>query len=142
MPRKCLPKIIPNENRSKDRSRSRSFTEKGTNNPGAAKQDEKNGKDEEYPTPVESRNHHSDKKKKHKFGKFNRLSKQERNETTFDVVVIKPIRNEKTEEGRQSQIVIVPDTQETDGDQQWNGEDANNFLFHGQGATCTNQTNR
>ena len=116
MPRKCLPKIIPNENRSKDRSRS--FMEKGTNNPGAAKKDEKNGKDEEYPTPVESRNHHSDKKKKHKFGKFNRLSKQERNETTFDVVVIKPIRNEKTEEGRQSQIVIVPDTQETDGDQQ------------------------
>ena len=127
---------------SKDRSRSRSFTEKGTNNPGAAKQDEKNSKDEEYPTPVESRNHHSDKKKKHKFGKFNRLSKQQRNKTTFDVVVIKPIRNEKTEEGRQSQTVIVPDTQETDGDQQSNGEDANNFLFHGQGATRTNQTNR
>ena len=48
----------------------------------------------------------------------------------------------KTEERRQSQTVIVPDTQETDGDQQSNGEDANNFLFHGQGATRTNQTNR
>ena len=110
---------------SKDRSRSRSSTQKGTNNQGAAKQDAKNDKDEEYLTPAESRNHHSDKKKKHKFGKFNRLSKQERNETTFDVVVIKPIRNEKTEEGRQSQTVIVPDTQETDGDQQSNAEDAN-----------------
>ena len=67
--------------------------------------------------------------------------KQQKNKTTF-VVIIKPIRNEKTEEGRQSQTVIVPDTQETDGDQQSNGEDANNFLFHGQGATRTNQTNR
>ena len=65
-----------------------------------------------------------------------------KNKTAFGVVVIEPIRNEKTEEGRQSQTVIVPDTQETDGDQQSNGEDANNFLFHGQGATRTNQTNR
>ena len=127
---------------SKDRSRSRSSTQKGANNQGAAKQDSKNGKDEEYPTPAESRNHHSDEKKKHKCGKFNRLSKQQKNKTTFDVVVIKPIRNEKTEERRQSQTVIVPDTQETDGDQQSNGEDANNFFFHGQGATHTNQTNR
>ena len=55
------------------------------------------------------------------------------------LVAIEPVRNEETEE---SQTVIVPDTQETDGDQQSNGEDANNFLFHGQGATCTNQTNR
>ena len=127
---------------SKDRSRSRSSTQKGTNNQGAAKQDAKNDKDEEFPTPAESRNHHSDKKKKHKFGKFNRPSKQQKNKTTFDVVVIEPIRNEKTEERRQSQTVIVPDTQETNGDQQPNGEDANNFLFHGQGATRTNQTNR
>ena len=125
---------------SKDRSRSRSSTQKGTNNQGAAKQDAKNDKDEEYPTPAESRNHHSDKKKKHKFGKFNRPSKQQKNKTTFDVVVIEPIRNEKTEERRQSQTVIVPDTQETDGDQQSDGEHANNFLFHGQGATRTNQT--
>ena len=127
---------------SKDRSRSRSSTQKGTNNQGAAKQDVKNDKDKEYPTPAESRNHYSDKKKKHKFGKFNRPSKQQKNKTTFDVVVIKPIRNEKTEEGRQSQTVIVPDTQETDGDQQSNGKDANNFLFHGHSATHTNQTNR
>ena len=58
------------------------------------------------------------------------------------MVVIEPIRNEKTEERRQNQTVIVPDTQETDGDQQSNGEDVNNFLFHGQGATRTNQTSR
>ena len=58
------------------------------------------------------------------------------------MIVIEPIRNEKTEKGQQIQAVIVPDTQETDGDQQSNGEDANNFLFHGQGATRTNQTNR
>ena len=69
-------------------------------------------------------------------------NKKQKNKKTFDVVVIEPIRNEKTEERRQSQTVIVPDTQETDGDQQSNGEDANNFLFHGQGATRTNQTNR
>ena len=69
-------------------------------------------------------------------------NKKQKNKKTFDVVVIEPIRNEKTEERRQSQTVIVPDTQETDGDQQPNGEDANNFLFHGQGATRTNQTNR
>ena len=77
----------------------------------------KNDKDEEYPTPAESRNHHSDKKKKHKFGKFNRTSKKQKNKTTFDAVVIEPIRNEKTEERQQSQTVIVPDTQETEGDQ-------------------------
>ena len=53
------------------------------------------------------------------------------------LVAIEPVRNEETEE---SQTVIVPDTQETDGDQQSDGEHANNFLFHGQGATRTNQT--
>ena len=47
------------------------------------------------------------------------------------MVVIEPIRNEKTEERRPSQTVIVPDAQETDGDEQSNGEDVNNFLFHG-----------
>ena len=56
------------------------------------------------------------------------------------MLVIEPIRNEKTEERRQSQTVIIPDTQEIDGDQKSNLEDTNNFLFHGQGATCTNQT--
>ena len=55
---------------------------------------------------------------------------------------VEPMRNEETEERRQSQTVIVPDTQETDGDQQSNSEDANNFLFHRQGTTRTNQTNR
>ena len=102
----------------------------------------KNDKDKEYPTLAESRNLHSDRKNKHKFGKFNRPSKQPKNTTTFDMVVIEPIRNEQTEERRQSQTVIVPDTQDTDGDQESNGEDANKFLFHGQGATRTNQTNR
>ena len=76
---------------SKDRSRSRSSTQKGTNNQGATKQDVKNDKDEEYHTPAE----HSDTKKEHTFGKFNRPSKQQKNKTTFDVVVIEPIRNEK-----------------------------------------------
>ena len=56
-------------------------------------------------------------------------NKKQKNKKTFDVVVIEPIRNEKTEERRQSQTVIVPDTQKTDGDQQSNGEDANNFCF-------------
>ena len=79
---------------------------------------------------------------RYKYGKFNRPSKQQKNKTTFDVVLIEPIRNEETEERRQSQTVIVPDTQEIHGDQQSNSEDANNFLFHGQGATRTNQTNR
>ena len=105
---------------------------------GTTKQDTKNDKDEKYPTSAELRNLHSDRKNKHKFGKFNRPSKQQENKTTFDVVVIETIRNEETEERRQSHTVIVPDTQETDGDQQSNGEDANNFLFHGQGATRTN----
>ena len=123
---------------SKDRSRSRSSSQKRTNNQGTTKQDTKNDKDEKYPTPAELRNLHSDRKNKHKFGKFNRPSKQQKNKTTFDVVVIETIRNEETEERRQSHTVIVPDTQETDGDQQSNGEDANNFLFHGQGATRTN----
>ena len=127
---------------SKDRSRSRSSTQKRTNNHGITKQDFKNDKDKEYPTPAESRNIYSDRKNKHKFGKFNRPSKRQKNKTTFDVVVIEPIRNEETEERRQSQTVIVPDTQEIDGDQQSNGEDANNFLFHGQGVTRTNQANR
>ena len=126
---------------SKARRRSRNSTQKRTNYQGTAKQDAKNDKDEEYPTPVESRNYHSDKKRKHRFGKFNCPSKQQKNKTTFDMVVIEPIRIEKTEERRQSQTVIVPDTQETDENQQSNGEDANNFLLHGQGATCTNQTN-
>ena len=102
----------------------------------------KNDEDEEYTTPSESRNHHSDKKKKQKFGKFDRPSKQQKNKTTFDVIVIEPIRNENTEKGQQSQTIIVRDTQETDGDQQSNGKDANNFLFHEQGATRTNQANR
>ena len=34
------------------------------------------------------------------------------------MTVIESIRDEKTEERRQSQTVIVPDTQETYGDQQ------------------------
>ena len=51
------------------------------------------------------------------------------------MVVIEPIRNKKREERRQSQTVIELDTQETDGDQQSNGKDTNNFLFQGQGAT-------
>ena len=58
------------------------------------------------------------------------------------MVVIEPSKNEKTEKRRQRQTVIVPDTQETDGDEQSNDEDANNFLFDGQGTTRTNQTNR
>ena len=58
------------------------------------------------------------------------------------MVVNEPIRNEETKERRQSQTVIVPDTQETDGDQQSNGKDSNNFLFDGQDGTGTNQTNR
>ena len=58
------------------------------------------------------------------------------------MVVIEPTRNEETEERRQSRTVILPDTQKTDGDLQSNGENTNNFLFHGQGATRTNQTNR
>ena len=127
--------------KDRSRSRSRSSTQKRTNNQGTTKQDTKNDKDKEYPTPSESRNLHSNRKNKHKFEKFNRPSEQQKNKTTFDVVVIGPIRNEETEERRQSPTVIVPDTQETDGDQQSNGEDANNFLFHGQG-TRTNQTNR
>ena len=61
---------------SKDRSRSRSSTQKRSNNHGTTKQDTKNDKDKEYPTPVESRNLHSDRKNKRKFGKFNRPSKQ------------------------------------------------------------------
>ena len=71
----------------------------------AAKQDAKNDKDEEYTTPTESRNQHSDKINKHKFGKLNRPSKQQKNKPTFDVVVIEPIRNENTEERQQSQTV-------------------------------------
>ena len=58
------------------------------------------------------------------------------------MVVIEPSRKEKIEERQQSQTVIVSVTQETDGDQQSNGEDANNNLFYGQGTTRTNQTNR
>ena len=58
------------------------------------------------------------------------------------MVVVEPTRNEDTEERRQSQTVIVPDTQETDRDQQSNGEDAKKFLFHGQRAIRTSQTNR
>ena len=54
---------------SKDRSRSRSSTQNGTNDHDT-KQDTKNDKDEEYTTPAESRNQHSDKKKKYKFGKL------------------------------------------------------------------------
>ena len=65
---------------SKDRSRSRSSTQKGTNNQGTANQDAKNDKDGEYPTPAESRNQHSDKKNNHKFGKFSRPSKQQKKE--------------------------------------------------------------
>ena len=37
-----------------------------------------------------------------------------KNKTTFDVAIVEPIRNEDTQERRQSQTVIVPDTQETD----------------------------
>ena len=44
--------------------------------------------DKEYPTQVESRNLHSDRRNKHTFGKFNRPSKQQKNKATFDVVLI------------------------------------------------------
>ena len=63
---------------SKDRSRSKSSSQKGTNNQEAAKQHAKSDKEEECPTPAESRNQHSNKKNKHKFEKFNRPSKQQK----------------------------------------------------------------
>ena len=44
------------------------------------------------------------------------------------MVVIEPIRNKKREERQQSQTVTELDTQETDGDQQSNGKDTNNFF--------------
>ena len=46
------------------------------------------------------------------------------------MVVIEPIRNEEAEKRQQSQTAIVPDTEETTEDQQSNGQDANNYLFH------------
>ena len=52
------------------------------------------------------------------------------------------IGKEETGEGLQGQTIIVPDAQETDGDQQPNSEYANNFLFHRQATTQPNQTNR
>ena len=58
------------------------------------------------------------------------------------MVVIKPIRNEETEERRQSQTVIVLDTQETDGVNNQMAKTQIIFLFHRQGATSSNQTNR
>ena len=58
------------------------------------------------------------------------------------MVETEPTRNEETGKRRQDQTVIVPETQETDGNQQWNGDYANNFLFLGQGVTHTNQKNR
>ena len=48
------------------------------------------------------------------------------------MVEIEPIRNEEREKRPQGQTVTVRDTQNTNGDQQSNGEDANN-LVHGQG---------
>ena len=65
---------------------------------------------------MKSKNQHSHKKNKHKFGKFNRHSKQDK--TTFYVVETEPIRNEETGKRRQDQTVIIPETQETDGNQQ------------------------
>ena len=43
---------------------------------------------------------------------------------------MEPIKNKGTEERWQVQTVIVPDTQEADGDQQKNGKETNKFLFH------------
>ena len=48
------------------------------------------------------------------------------------MVEIEPIRNEEREKRPQGQTVTVRDTQNTNGDQQSNGEDANN-LVHRQG---------
>ena len=65
--------IARRQNRYKNsKDRSRSSSQKRINNQGATKQDTKNDKDEEYPTAAESRNLHSDRKNKHRFGKFNR----------------------------------------------------------------------
>ena len=68
-------KMVEDKN---SKGRSRSSTQKRTNNHGTTKQDTKNDKDKEYPKPAESRNLHSDRKNKHKFGKFNRPSKQKK----------------------------------------------------------------
>ena len=81
---------------SKDRSRSWSTSQKGTNNKGTAKQDAKNDKDKEYFTPAESRNQDSNKKNMHYFGKFNNFLNWQQQKKTFDVIVIEPIRNEET----------------------------------------------
>ena len=40
---------------------------------------------------------------------------RKKSKSEFDAIVIEPIRNEETEERRQSQTVIVTDTQEADG---------------------------
>ena len=42
-------------------------------------------------------------------------NRKKKNKSEFDAIVIEPIRNEETEERRQSQTVIVTDTQEADG---------------------------
>ena len=52
-------------------------------------------KDEEYPTSAESKNHYSVKKRCINLGNLIVLQNNKKNKTTFDVVVIEPIRNEK-----------------------------------------------
>ena len=52
------------------------------------------------------------------------------NQKNLQYIKIEPIRNNETEERRQCQTVIVPDTKGADGDQQEHGKEASNVLFH------------
>ena len=53
---------------------------------------------------------------------------------------IQPISREETDLRQQSTTIIAPNIQEVEGNDQSNHEEVN-FLFHGQGASCTRQTN-
>ena len=58
-----------------------------------------------------------------KFGKFNRPSKQQKKSQGFEVVEIQPISREETDLRQQSTTIIVPNTQEVDGNDQSNQEE-------------------
>ena len=127
---------------SKYQSRSRSVTQKGTNNQGPAKQDPKMIRTKNTPPQLNQEITTATRKRSINLGKSIFLQNNKKTKQLLMWLLLNQSRTKKTEQWRQSQNVIVPDTQETDGDQKSNGEDANDFLFLEQGATHTNQTNR
>ena len=123
--------------RSRSRSDSKNRNQNRENNP-----QNQNNQRFNWPTPTEASNRPNPNKSRIRFERISRPNKQRKNEE-FEICVIPQNKKTNANTGtitntNNRNIIIVPDTQQSREENETSGE--NNFLFHGQGATNTNQS--